>query len=116
MQQIGFRLNLRTKKCERFTLTEPFRYIGVPEDAHFDEVRVLGTQAVPGAGLVVDRFEGDTSRGMCVRLFSVLYPSHLLCLHAGLYAGEWIPAFTETCLPEGGFYYDRTNGYSEHRK
>ena len=63
MQQLGYRLNLRTKECEKFKLTEPFRYFGVPDDAHFDEDRIIGSLAAPGAGLEVARYDGETSSG-----------------------------------------------------
>ena len=36
------RLNLRTKECKKLRLTEPFESLGVPDDARFDEVWVLG--------------------------------------------------------------------------
>ena len=62
---MGYRLNLRTKECEKFTLTEPFRVVGVPDDARFDEIRVLGLLGGdPGDSLVVDKYEGDTTRGV----------------------------------------------------
>ena len=88
MQQMGYRLNLRTKMCEKFKLTEPFRYFGVPDDARFDEDRIIGSLAAPGAGLEVARYEGETTDGKCV--FTVhCSPTHamlvcrLLCWRVG---------------------------------
>ena len=67
---MGYRLNLRTKECEKYRLTEPFGYWGLPEAARFDEDRVIGSLAAPGAGLEVALYEDDTTKGIDTCVFS----------------------------------------------
>ena len=62
-QNIGYRLNLKTKVCDKFTLKEPFPVIGVPTDAHFDGEGYIGVSGLVGAGVLVDLFSADTERG-----------------------------------------------------
>ena len=71
MQRLGYRLNLRTRQCEKFTLTEPFRPIEVPENATSRGAAYVGSSSVSGAGVLVDIFVGDTPRGMFPRQCSM---------------------------------------------
>ena len=71
MQQLGYRLNLKTKVCEKFKLTEPFREIGVPLGARLDGEVEIGTAAIPGAGVLTQIYEADTPRGVCCLIMSL---------------------------------------------
>lgn len=86
-QQIGYRLNLKTKKCDKFSLKEPFPFIGVPSDAHFDGEGYIGTSGVVGAGVLVDLYTADTQRGR--------------------YAGTWTQI---DCFPVSDTYISRRTG------
>ena len=78
LQQIGYRLNLKTKVCDKFTLKEPFPVIGVPPDAKFDGEGYIGASGLVGAGVLVDLFNADTERGE-------LY-CRLLCISIAVYS------------------------------
>ena len=60
---MGYKLNLKTKVCEKFALNEPFREVGVPLGARLEGELEIGTAAVPGAGVRVQVYEAETPRG-----------------------------------------------------
>ncbi len=60
---MGYKLNLKTKECEKFTLNEPFREVGVPLGARLEGELEIGTAAFPGAGVRVQVYEAETPRG-----------------------------------------------------
>ena len=61
-QNVGYRINARTRECQRFTLREPFRRIEVPDLANFTSSGYIGS-SVSGAGVLVNVFSGDTEHG-----------------------------------------------------
>ncbi len=63
LQKMGYRLNLKTKECQKYTLNEPFREVGVPLGARMVGELEIGTAAIPGAGVRVQVYEMATARG-----------------------------------------------------
>eukprot|EP00118_Oscarella_pearsei_P024422 m.306034 g.306034 ORF g.306034 m.306034 type:complete len:207 (+) comp40911_c0_seq1:38-658(+) len=60
LEHAHYRIDLRTKQCTRYELTEPFEPIAVPIDAHFLESRYIGSSAVPGAGVLANVWIGES--------------------------------------------------------
>jgi len=60
---MGYRFNLKTKECDKFTLRETFRPIAVPPGARSVGEAYIGTSAVGGGGVLVDIFAAETERG-----------------------------------------------------
>ncbi|KAL4237799.1 Mammalian ependymin-related protein 1 [Mactra antiquata] len=58
-----YRLNLRTKQCNVTKLTRPFRYIGVPDNAHFLFEAEIGAAQVPDEHLTAKTFDGKFEDG-----------------------------------------------------
>ncbi|XP_066282340.1 mammalian ependymin-related protein 1-like [Branchiostoma lanceolatum] len=49
-----YRLNLKTKECEKREMSEPWREFQVPPNATFLGESYIGTGAVPGAGVLTE--------------------------------------------------------------
>lgn len=64
-QQVGYRINLRTRECERFPLQEPFPYVEVPTNATLDYTFYLGSSAIPGNFVEMNYYSAYTERGKC---------------------------------------------------
>jgi len=62
-KEIGYRLNLQTRECEKFVLTEPFHYIEVPLNTTLGATYYLGSSQVPGNSVEMNYYSGDTERG-----------------------------------------------------
>ena len=62
-KEVGYRLNLRTRECEKFVLTEPFHYIEVPTNTTLDATYYLGSPEVAGNSVEMHFYSGDTERG-----------------------------------------------------
>jgi len=62
-QDTGYRFNLKTKECDKFTLRETFRPIAVPPGARSMGEVYIGTSAVGGGGVLVDIFTAETEMG-----------------------------------------------------
>ena len=63
MQQIGYKLNLRTRVCEKFVLSEPWVPYEVPANTTLDYTYYLGSAGVAGNSVEMNFFSGDTERG-----------------------------------------------------
>ena len=63
LQGVGYRLNLKTRECDRFTLREDFRPIAVPPGARAMGEVYIGSSAVVGSGVLVKIFGAETERG-----------------------------------------------------
>ena len=61
-KETGYRLNLRTRECEKFVLTEPFHYIEVPPNTTLDATYFLGSPEVAGNYVEMHFYSGDTER------------------------------------------------------
>lgn len=62
-KQTGYRVNLRTRECEKFVLTEPFHYIEVPTNATLDATYYLGSSGVAGNSVEMHFYSAYTERG-----------------------------------------------------
>ena len=62
---MGYRINLSAKPptCEKFTLTQSFRKIGVPDADTLSYKAIIGTDAVFGAGVEVNGYTGEFNGG-----------------------------------------------------
>ncbi|CAH1261897.1 EPDR1 [Branchiostoma lanceolatum] len=58
-----YRLNLKSKECEKKELTEPWRPFEVPPNATFLGESYIGTGAVPGAGVLTELWERTFESG-----------------------------------------------------
>ena len=63
MQGIGYRVNLRTRECEKFQLTEKFRPIEVPANTTLDDTFYLGAKVVPENNVEMNSYSGNTLEG-----------------------------------------------------
>ncbi|XP_062502248.1 mammalian ependymin-related protein 1-like [Corticium candelabrum] len=70
-EQIGYSLNIRTRQCEKFPLTEPFQKNGVPEGATYLGTHYIGSSADPAYGVEVKEFSAYTERGQFHGTFTV---------------------------------------------
>jgi hypothetical protein len=59
-QRIRYRYNARTQQCYRYVLNETFRPFEIPFEAKFVDRLEIGSNSVPGAGVEVNVWEGDT--------------------------------------------------------
>lgn len=57
----GYRLNLQTRVCDKFAITDDFRPIAIPQNATFLGEFFLGTSSVQGAGVLVESWAGNTT-------------------------------------------------------
>lgn len=61
---MGYRLNLRTRECEKFPLTEPFRPVEVPSNTTLDGTYYLGSTSAGVDNFVeMNYYSGYTDRG-----------------------------------------------------
>ena len=60
VQRIRYRYNVRTKQCYKHVLNDTFRPFSIPFDAKFVDRLEIGSNAVAGAGVEVDVWEGNT--------------------------------------------------------
>ncbi|XP_065184344.1 mammalian ependymin-related protein 1-like [Sycon ciliatum] len=86
--EVGYRINGRTRQCEKFALKEPFRYIQVPENATSYGEAYVGSSSVAGAGTLVNLWGGETERGR--------------------YSGSWTSV---GCVPVTDSYVSSTTGF-----
>ena len=63
MQEIGYRVNLRTRECEKFRLTEKFDPVEVPASATLDNTVYLGAKVVPENNVEMNFYSGHTEEG-----------------------------------------------------
>ena len=63
-QGIGYRLNVRTRECEKFPLTEPWRPVEVPANTTLEATYYLGSENVPGNYVRMNAYHGNTERGV----------------------------------------------------
>ena len=63
IQNEFYRINLKTKECEKFPLTSPFQPIEVPPEAHFRGSEYVGVEGLIGAGFETELWVGSTERG-----------------------------------------------------
>ena len=81
MQHVRYRYNARTKQCFKYVLNETFRPYEIPFGAKFVDRVEIGSNAVSGAGVEVDIWEGTAvgkSLSLSLSLSSsslALYPS-----------------------------------------
>ena len=59
LQKTRYRVNLQTKQCEKRTLNDTFRPIGVPDYAKYIDTVEIGSNAVANAGIEVNFWAGD---------------------------------------------------------
>jgi len=64
MQGVGYRVNLRTRECESFQLSEKFHLVEVPVNATLDDTFYLGAKAVPENSVEMNLYSGNTERGI----------------------------------------------------
>jgi len=57
----SYHINLKTKECKSETITWKFHKLGVPANATFDRQAIIGTDAVGGAGVLVNQWRDDQS-------------------------------------------------------
>ncbi|XP_065919767.1 mammalian ependymin-related protein 1-like [Dysidea avara] len=60
---VGYRLNLKTRECEKFPLTEPWHPTEVPENTTLDGTYYLGSTSVPNNYVEMNFYHGYTDRG-----------------------------------------------------
>ena len=60
---MGYRLNLRTRVCEKFVLSEPWMPYEVPANATLDNTFYLGSAGVAGNSVEMNYYSGNTERG-----------------------------------------------------
>ena len=63
MQQIGYRLNLKTRECEKFVISGPWQPYAVPLNTTLDFTFYLGSSGVAGNSVEMNYYSGDTERG-----------------------------------------------------
>jgi len=63
MQGVGYRVNLQTRECESFQLSEKFHLVEVPVNATLDDTVYLGAKAVPENNVEMNLYSGNTERG-----------------------------------------------------
>ena len=61
LQKKGYHINLKTNTCEVFDLNDPFQRIAIPKNAKLDGEVYIGTSSIPGAGVEVDMWSGNTT-------------------------------------------------------
>lgn len=59
LQKTRYRVNVQTRQCEKRTLNDTFRPIGVPDYAKYLDTMEIGSNAVPAAGVQVTLWAGD---------------------------------------------------------
>lgn len=60
---MGYRVNLQTRECEKFVLSEPWQPYEVPPNTTLDYTFYLGSSAVAGNSVEMNYYSGDTERG-----------------------------------------------------
>ena len=65
LQKTRYRVNLQTKQCEKRSLNDTFRPIGVPDYAKYVDTVEIGSNAVPNAGIAVNFWAGDNPGTKC---------------------------------------------------
>jgi len=66
MQGVGYRVNLRTRECEKFQLTEKFRPVEVPANTTLDDTVYLGAKVVPENNVEINFYTGNTEEGIAM--------------------------------------------------
>jgi len=94
IQGVGYRLNLRTRECEKFPLTEPWRPTEVPDNTTLDGTYYLGSTSVPNNYVEVNFYEGYTDRGEYTVILNVFLIPKIL--FPGYYRGSWT---VRDCIP-----------------
>jgi len=55
---------VRTRECEKFPLTEPWRPVEVPANTTLEATYYLGSENVPGNYVRMNAYHGNTERGV----------------------------------------------------
>ena len=93
MQGVGYRLNLKTRECEKFPLHEPWRPVEVPVNTTLENTFYLGSVDAANNYVKMNAYHGYTDRGKAI-CYCKLTLSHTLLI--GYYRGSWT---TEDCIP-----------------
>lgn len=83
-EQVGYRINVRTKECSKFSLTDPFPIIGPYLDDSYQGEAFIGSSISDRDGVRVQMYSGSNERGQ--------------------FFGVWIPAEEGTCFPVSETY------------
>ncbi len=88
-QNVEYRFNLRTKECNKTTVTREWRNFGIPSNAKYLGESYIGSSAVPGAGILATLWSDEfvDQKGEKIEYF-----------------GEWT---YEGCLPISTTYYSK---------
>lgn len=62
-QQVGYRINVRTKECSKFSLTDPFPIIGPYLDDSYQGEAFIGSSISDRDGVRVQMYSGSNERG-----------------------------------------------------
>jgi hypothetical protein len=87
-EKIHYRVNLRTKVCNKTTIASPFRPIEVPSFANFTDSVYLGLSGFVGAGVLENIYQGNPPFG-------------------GRYSGSWTDY---GCIPITDTYVSANTG------
>ena len=63
LQSVGYRINVRTNDCTKFTLTEPFPVIGPYLDDSYEGEAFIGSSIADKDGVRVQMYSGANERG-----------------------------------------------------
>ena len=76
VQEVGYRVNLRTRECEKFEISEKFDPVEVPVNATLDATGYLGAKVVPENNVEMNFYSGHTEEGItivCSNCYSIYF-------------------------------------------
>ena len=78
MQGVGYRLNLKTRECEKFPLHEPWRPVEVPVNTTLENTFYLGSVDAANNYVKMNAYHGYTDRGKAICYCKLNFITHFI--------------------------------------